>query len=384
MIAIKMKDLINDINKLYLRDCLRKYLKNPSLSLDSICIDVFKANTGDGKQKGFFKVKLNTNDIHLEFILKYLPETDGSIGLSKDKYYREIQFVNSQLYNEINKIIQVPIVATYKNEETNERWILMEEVSYSLKNFGPPTPPTADTLKKVLYKMGQFHSLTWNDNSLIEKYPWLMKFEDFFRGGCKILQSAIEQKSLETWVQSYLDDNPELIESFSEFLNWLNKNERYILKQLIYNPDLILSKLSKSAEAVCHNDLYFPNVGWNNDELLLIDWEFIGVSPTAWDIYNLYSGIPCPDLKEEEAFAVYFNGVEADGLKVDRVSWIKTYRQLNIISILAFELKDLVPRAFSNKSTLPEKKKEFIKSHIRKMVQDVIHTYETLANKSNS
>lgn len=381
MIEIKMNSLMNNINKSYLRDCLRRYFNNPSISLDNIFIESFKANTGDGKQKNFFKIKLNVNERNLEFILKYLPETDGSIGLSKDLYYREIKFASSELYNKINKIIKVPIIATYINEEANERWILMEDVSNSLKNFGPPTPPTADILKKILYKMGQFHSLTWNDSNLIESSPWLMKFEDFFKGGCKILQSAIEGKALNPWVQNYLGDNPELIESFSVFLNWLNEDERLMLQKLIYNPDLILDKLSKSAEAVCHNDLYFPNVGWDNDELLLIDWEFVGISPTAWDIYNLYSGIPCPDLKEEEAFEAYFKGVEADGLKVDKTSWIKTYRQLDIISILAFELKDLVPRAFSSKSSLPEHKKEFIKDHIRNMVKDVIHTYETLINE---
>lgn len=381
MIESKMNNLVNNINKSYLRDCLRRYLNNPSISLDNIFVEPFKANTGDGKQKTFFKIRVDFNEEISEFILKYLPETDGSIGLSKDLYYREVQFAGSELYNKINKIIKVPIIATYISEEANERWILMEDVSNSLKNFGPPTPPTADILKKILYKMGQFHSLTWDDSNLIEFSPWLMKFEDFFRGGCKILQSAIEEKALDPWVQNYLDDNPELIESFSVFLNWLNEDERHMLQKLIYNPDLMLNKLSKLAEAVCHNDLYFLNVGWDNDELLLIDWEFVGISPTAWDIYNLYSGIPCPDLKEEEAFEAYFNGVEADGLKVDRISWIKTYRQLDLISILAFELKDLVPRAFSSKSSLPEHKKEFIKGHISNMVKNVIHTYETLTKE---
>ncbi|MBP2023798.1 hypothetical protein J2Z44_003640 [Clostridium punense] len=147
-----MNNLVNNINKSYLRDCLRRYLNNPSISLDNIFVEPFKANTGDGKQKTFFKIRVDFNEEISEFILKYLPETDGSIGLSKDLYYREVQFVGSELYNKINKIIRVPIIATYINEEANERWILMEEVSNSLKNFGPPTPPTADILKKYYIK----------------------------------------------------------------------------------------------------------------------------------------------------------------------------------------------------------------------------------------
>lgn len=357
-----------------LEKSLRRYYKNNELQVIDFDMNPIEVRTKDGKNKEFYSLTVNEKHQSINMILKTFPNPNGINSMSSDNCYREISFFGSDLYYCIDDLIKIPIVEVCNNIETNERWILMADVSEELKNFGPPTPPTADDLKLLLYKMGKLHSLTWERNNLSTEYPWLMDFEVWVKNGSCLLKSIMDNNIEAPFVVNYLKDKPALLTAFPKFLEWLPDSRREILKQFIYYPEKILNYINLCPKAICHNDLHFSNIGLSNSNVLLIDWEFIGVAPTAWDIFSLYGGIPNPALSQDEAFEVYFSSVEENGITVDREAWIKVYRNLELIEILTYALRDLVPHAFSENSKLPEEHKDIVKGELNSLI-DKIETF---------
>lgn len=358
---------INLPNKLI--DDIANYCGCNDLSNEKYFLDEIKVRTGAGKLKKFYKFSTKENNTENNFIIKVIPVMDAAIGMSEDKYHREFNFASSHLYKKINEVFKIPIILTYKNSDTKEHFIVMKDITEELDKFGPKNIPDKDTLIHIISKLGKFHSITCNNERLETDNPWLMNFDIWVKNGCKVMQAIIDNKIEDRWIDIYIKDKPELIEAFPKFMKSLNVIQQNTLKEFIYNPEIILNSVNKSLRAVCHNDLFFPNIGKDIEEWHVIDWEFIGVSPTAWDVYSLYSGIPQEELKEEEMFDVYFNALEEEGVKIDKEQWIKAYNNMEVIEILLYALRDLVPLAFDINSKVSEEHKNLIKEELKKLIE---------------
>lgn len=367
--GVEMQDIMcNGLTNTFLTTVLRDYLELQDLEIANYSIEPCSFKTGEGKRKKFYKITVEADQKCPDLILKVLPETDGAIGSTLDFYHREVAFVESDLYRKVAQNVQIPIVAVFRNEDAKEWWVLMEDVSPALEKIGPPKPPTADVVRAMLRNLGKLHALTWEKSTLTSDYPWLMDFNQWVRSGCLVIRALIEDQAQEPWIEEVLQDKPGLVSGFPGFLNWLTPERKEILKTFVYSPEKILNVINQSPKAVCHNDLFFPNLGWHDDELLLIDWEFVGIAPTPWDIYSGYAGMPCSEVPEKEALEIYFQAIEEEGIEVDREVWVNVYHKLEIIEFLLFGLRALVPVIFDPNSPLPEERKKLVRAELDRLL----------------
>lgn len=360
----------------FLTSVLRDYLKKQDLIITNYLIEPCSFKIGEGRRKKFYKLILEANQECPDLILKILPAKDGVIESTLDYHHREVAFGESNLYKKVRQIIQIPIITVYRDERAKEWWLLMEDVSPALKRIGPPKPPTADLVRGMLTSLGKFHALTWEQVNLAKEYPWLMNFNQWVRSGCKIILALIAGHGDEPWMKEFLQDKPGLLSGFPHFTNWLTLERKKLLQTFLESPDIILNMINQSPQALCHNDLFFPNLGWDNNKLLLIDWEFVGIAPTSWDVYSAYAGMPCLEIQEKEALDIYFQAIEEEGFEVNREGWLYSYQKLEVIEFLAFGLRSFVPIIFDPNSHLSEEEKKPVILELNRLFHVMERVYD--------
>lgn len=369
------KNVYASITVPYLTSVLQEYFKKKDFIITNYLIEPCPFKIGEGKRKKFYKLILEANHDCPDLILKVLPENDVVIASTQDDHHREVAFVESELFQIITQIISIPVVAVYRDESTKEWWVLMEDVTTALKKIGPPKPPNADILRKMLRSLGKFHALSWEQTSLLEKYPWLMDFNQWISSGCQLIQSLIKGYASKPWIEEFLKAKPGLVSGFAVFMNELTWRSKEILKTFVYSPELILNTISHSPKVLSHNDLFFPNLGWRHQELVVIDWELFGTAPACWDIYSAYAGMPCPEIQEKEALDIYFQAIEEEGIEVHREAWLSGYHKLELIEFLAFGLRDLVTMIYNPQSPLSEEKKKQVKVELDRLLTIMEEAY---------
>ncbi len=356
------------INNKLVKEVIKEFYQYSDVNELTVSIENSDFKGGAGKDKEFNKAIVNYNGEIKELIIKAYKEKDFSMILSGDIGMREAVFANSDLMKTLSSECTIPVVGGCN--EDDEKWVIMTDVSEELSKFGPPDVPSKDTILKVLYGLGKMHSKTFNDKSY-EKHDYLLNFNQWFSNSCELLSKLMEGNKDNTFVQKYLEVRPNSIEAFQKFAESFEQEKLEDFKGLLEKPENIVKAIETAPYAIGHNDLFFPNVGWDGENPVFIDWEYVGYAPIAWDVMSLYGGIPCEGLTDEEAFEEYFRGVEESGKYIDREAFVDSYKKMEAIESIMYGVREMVHAAYGIDG-MPEERRSIFMGELNRLMECIM------------
>ena len=354
-----------DLNDQIIRDVTKDFVGWDENTTYEIELCQFKTSKG----KDFYRLLPNNDEIS-DLILKVFPIQDGSMAMTEDSDMRELLFVNSELHNEFSKDIGLPNMSKYRTEE-GFGILCMEDISEELTKVGPPTPPTKGMVTNLIKTIGKLHAKHWQEEKVVENYPWLMDFKLWLKRGMKLLLIVIGEDEGFEWAQKILENRSDLKRAMPSFLESLSSEEKEQFINILKSPEVIMDRLEKMPWTVSHNDLFFSNLGLKDDQLLLIDWEFVGYSPAAWDIHSAYAGIPPIGVNEEDMVEIYFDQI-SQATEDEKAAWLDGYKIMGAVEGLIYGLRTLVPKVYDPESDLPEKFRPMLSGEIEKIVNQIL------------
>lgn len=321
--------------------------------------------TSEGKGKDFYR--LTPDNGGQAVVIKVFPRVDGSMGMTDDRQMRELAFVESELYPEFAAIADLPKMVVSRTAD-GYGLLAMEDVSEALEEVGPGAPLTPELVRNLITTIGRLHSRYWQKPA---KWDWLMDFSLWVKRGAEMLLLLAEGGEQPDWAQNILRDKPGLIRGMQPFLNSLTASRREQFLNALQHPAPILAKLAETPQTIGHGDLFFTNLGERNGRLLLIDWEFVGVMPAAWDLSCSYAGMPPVGVSEEEMLELYFAQIPA-ATTAEREAWIQGYRMMGAVEGMIYGLRTLIPAVFDPESKVPEPVKADLRGEVDQMVEAII------------
>ena len=321
--------------------------------------------TSEGKGKDFYR--LTPEKGGQSVIIKIFPTADGSMEMTGDTVKRELAFVGSELHSRFCSVVAMPHMAT---QETAQGYglLAMQDVTAPLAQIGPGAPLNREKVENLIRTIGKLHSLNWQRHPGVN---WLMDFALWVHRGADLLLILAEGvKSLPTWAQAIVQDKPGLQRGMAPFLASMSSGDCQRFLDILRHPELLLGTIADTPKTVCHNDLFFTNLGLENEQILLIDWEFIGFSPAPWDIHCSYAGMPPVGVGEEEMLDLYFSQIPA-ATSLERTQWLKGYHQMGAIEGIIYGLRALIPAVFDPESRVPAEVKESIRQEILSVTEAI-------------
>lgn len=103
----------------------------------------------------------------------------------------------------------------------------------------------------------------------------------------------------------------------------------------------------------------------------MIDWEFVGVSPAAWDLHCSYAGMPPVGVSEEEMLELYFEQIP-EATTEEQKAWLEGYRVLGAVENLIYGLRTLIPAVFDPESKLPNEAKPMFEAELDRVVKEIL------------
>ncbi len=322
--------------------------------------------------KSFDKVnlfyELNGNEKKLDFIVKNYNGIDITMELYNDKNYREIEFANSNLIEELKDFFEIPII--FANIESKQ--VFMKNKETELNSFGPPNMPTEEELKLII------KAIVLKDAKLnSKKYDFTAEYISPFINLKNILINSINNKL-----------NKEFEEKLKNSWKWFFDGIKFLKKEInvklleklenIYNEKNMKNEIKNIPFAYQHADFYFGNVGLSkNTKPVVIDWETISFAPIGLDYLLLTSGMP--PILSKEALNNYY--VEIYNENSDKKITLNEFQNwLKIIEKHLFITQNLtmaIRYGFAENPYLPEKfilitkHKEHIKNNFIKQLNEL-------------
>ena len=202
--------------------------------------------------------------------------------------------------------VVAPIVGAWRDPSGAAAWIVMEDVSASLREYSrnQPLPPTEAVarLKQVLDRLAQLH-VWWEgpkQRAKLRRCGWLVPVERFL--GCEAASYATALgRTPPAAMASGSPVTDEFRADVHAFVDWLPAGDRPALQELLYRREPLVAALGALPRTLLHGDTDDRNIGLRHPaghaaangstgvspELVLIDWEWIALGPPALDVARL-------------------------------------------------------------------------------------------------
>ena len=201
--------------------------------------------------------------------------------------------------------VVVPFVGARRSADKLQAWLAMADVSTELAEF-PRTSLSADQaisrVRYVLERLAHFHAY-WERperQAQLQHYPWLQRTEVYIWRLAHTYALSLELPPAAGSLP-VSDDLPVwdgLTADLNAFLEWLPAGNRRLWQDLMIDRSALVAALASYPRTLLHNDLDDRNIGlrWlagiaqtgqtaaTTPELVLIDWEWIGVGPSVLDV----------------------------------------------------------------------------------------------------
>jgi hypothetical protein len=246
--------------------------------------------------------------------------------------------------------IAVPIVGAWRDEAGPGAWIVTEDVSGALDRYSRLSPlgpaEAVVRVRTVLDNLARLHSW-WErpeQQAHLGACPWLVPTERFLWCEADTCAAALGRAA-----RTQAAPGPEVTEEYradlAAFLAWLPAGDRTVFERLLWDRTPLVAALGASPRTLIHGDLDDRNLGLRlaaartvgDDrrqglpELVLIDWEWMGLGTPALDVARLCATFPavcdraqaCPEAAfTGELLDYYLDRYRAHGgRQIDPRSW---------------------------------------------------------------
>lgn len=204
--------------------------------------------------------------------------------------------------------VAAPLIGTRHDADGRSVWIAMDDVSADLDQYSRqrPIPGTValDRLKTILTRLAQYH-VWWESparQGTLRSQPWLVPVERIL--WCEAGSHA-EALGRARPVQAAAGTTvtAEFRANIEAFLAWLPTRDRPPFADLLCNRAALVSAFAPLPRTLLHGDLDDRNIGLRLTapdaadnpaaaapvELVLIDWEWMGMGPPALDVSRVWA-----------------------------------------------------------------------------------------------
>ena len=290
------------------------------------------------------------------FVLKrWLPGGHGERLLGVDRPLEALAWARGILQpGSLPAGVVVPFLGVRLDPSGDAAWILMKDVSASLDAYSRerPLPPAeaVERIKLALDGLARLHA--WWEHparqASLRRYSGLVPLERF--AWCQAASyAAVLGRRAPVGVAPGGPVTDELRANVRAFLDWLPAGDRPVFEAILYRRGRLAGALGALPRTLIHGDADDRNVGLRLPagarpaagtatplaELVLIDWEWIGVGPAALDVARLCGSAaalcdrsePVPDaIFSDELPDHYFACYRAHGgALLDRADWRRSF-----------------------------------------------------------
>jgi thiamine kinase-like enzyme len=232
------------------------------------------------------------------FLLKqWTSDSTNALFLTIDRSIEALAF-EAGLFSDFPTHIGCPIVAALHQGPGENAWILMEDVSEGLAQYGRGNPHPFDIvvakLKTILLRMAEFH-IHWEApkrTEVLNRSDWLIGIGQYLEKDELAYRHAFHEPGVK--IQSRgRDVDTAFVAAMQAFVAWLPDSQREPWQHLLADRRPLLDAARSLPRTLIHGDMDDRNVGFSqraadgSTGLTLVDWEWMAFCPGGFDVAKL-------------------------------------------------------------------------------------------------
>lgn len=199
--------------------------------------------------------------------------------------------------------VAVPIVGALPDPDGRAAWIAMEDVASALDRYSRHAPlPHAEALARarvILDRLARLH-VRWERPerlATLRRHGWLVPMERYLWCDADRCAAALGRPPLRGMPPG-CDVTDEFRANVAAIRAWIPAGDRPLFERLFWDRVPLVSALRPFPPTLLHGDVGDRNLGLRPDalgteeELVLIDWEWIGCGTPALDVARLWGAFP--------------------------------------------------------------------------------------------
>lgn len=232
-----------------------------------------------------------------------------------------------------------PIVGSVIDPDGEIAWLAMRDVSQALREYDRAAPLPTDQLihrvKMILSCLARFHAL-WEQpdrQEILDGMDWLLPCKNYIWRNSAFYATILGKDVVGEYSPTVSHED---VLNLHAFLEWLHPSERSLLEGLLVDRRRLEDCFADLPCSLLHGDLDDRNIGLlcspsEESELVLIDWERMGMGPAAMDVAKVLINVPMvcapgqslPDgsWMDELLDFYYDNYKRAGGKAMDHTTW---------------------------------------------------------------
>lgn len=286
--------------------CIHKMINETVFEIVAFTCDALENGTLNFTTKGIYHLygfyETNNEQLPWSIILKVIkPDSEEKDDIQHHNYWRrEALLFESKLLDDLPRYIKAPKPYLVEDQEDGTIWFWMEQVSGQFAN-------SKKQFDFVAHRLGMFNAEYLTAKALPDE-EWVCK----------------------SWLKSWTTSSRMYAPNSESYINQLQDEEiKYIwdwFKKLTEDINDKLASLNNLPRVLAHQDLGQKNIILkSNDELVLIDWQFMSISGIGEDLgkmfgVNMSLGIIPVDQYEvyrDSLFYSYIKGMREKGWEGD-------------------------------------------------------------------
>ena len=330
-----------DVPREVVESILREHLADPSVTLTDLAVQPFVSDGNSGNNT-LYRVQFawsTAGDGPLEsaeWILKcWRPGgwSENFMGLTQP------QEALAWRHNLITPValpagFTTPFIGAALGPDGTKAWIAMVDVSTELGRYSwsQPLPPEValGRVKQILDGFARFHAL-WEQpqrRGKLAEYSWLLPWEDRVWGRATTLAHMLDKAPMGGRGKGEPEREKERRVDMYTFLDWLAPEDQLLWEELMCDRRLLLAAFQEVPRTLIHGDPDPRNVGLrctqgegdtdqdidSSTEIVLIDWEAIGIGPAPFDAAYVLWWLPlvcdpfqpCPEFCWSDELPEYY------------------------------------------------------------------------------
>lgn len=261
-------------------------------------------------------------------VLRRRAPRDAVSTLIGDLHHRELLAFKTGLLDEMPATFHHPYLDVIYDEEHEQYWALLEDVSADMQRVGIVDALPDEMLRAVLSHLAAFHAHFWERQDVLSQ-PWLMSLETPVDYWYKLIVEVIDGVAEPSEPTRYIIEQwPWLPDGIRRLLGALSPETRAIVERLFRDPERLLREVDGMPVTLCHYDFDNRNLGYRDGpegpQTVVIDWEIVGVGLSSADVGRFLQYQQPPNVPE--LLEYYLDELEARlGHAIDRPQWYKGY-----------------------------------------------------------
>jgi thiamine kinase-like enzyme len=335
-----------------LESILREHIVDGAAVITTCDVAPF-ANQGTNDSSTFYRVTLSwtlanpSTEASTTWIIKHWKAggmRDGRLGLTQP--LDVLAWEQGRLRRDaLPRGIVVPFIGARRSPDNSEAWLAMADVSTELSAYSRMSLTADQAISRtriILARLARLHAL-WErieQQAKLQACSWLRRPNLHLWDMAATYAHALGRTPMAPPGASAPPVWEGLGADLDAFLDARPADERQLWEYLLIDRSALVEGLTGYPQTLLHNDLDDRNIGLRGldsdaPDLVLIDWEWIGVGPAAIDVANIVlrvpimiaPGAPLPESIWGDEFADdYFARYRAAGGRcVDAAAWRRAY-----------------------------------------------------------